>query len=204
VQLRRCRELWNDASSVTQHGNSPSWGSHTLLWLCGESLLHVEIFHGFSICHGICLFLRHKWFCLLLAVLHNRSGLSGTYRHCSAAYCCCFMLVVVEDYGLLTLMAYNSTTVSPRPVVYIEEHTRTRLTALCPGLPGWAGTRKVKTNLAFTEARDNEWHWHQLGHMQVCVSLQSDNHTSPHHSVLLQAGCPSCRPTNSIKALKAI
>ena len=28
------------------------------------------------------------------------------------------------------------------PVVYI--HTHTRLTALCPGLPGWASTRKVE------------------------------------------------------------
>jgi len=27
---------------------------------------------------------------------------------------------------------------------------------------------------------------------------------APHHSVFLQAGCPSCRPTNSVKALKAI
>jgi len=25
----------------------------------------------------------------------------------------------------------------------------------------------------------------------------------PHHSGFLQAGCPSCRPTNSVKALKA-
>jgi len=25
---------------------------------------------------------------------------------------------------------------------------------------------------------------------------------APHHSVFLQAGCPSCHPTNSIKALK--
>jgi len=25
----------------------------------------------------------------------------------------------------------------------------------------------------------------------------------PHHSVFLQTGCPSCHPTNSIKALKA-
>jgi len=25
----------------------------------------------------------------------------------------------------------------------------------------------------------------------------------PHHSVYLQAGCPSCYPTNSVKALKA-
>ena len=30
----------------------------------------------------------------------------------------------------------------------------------------------------FTEARDSEWQWHQLGHMQVCTSLQTDNHTS--------------------------
>ena len=27
---------------------------------------------------------------------------------------------------------------------------------------------------------------------------------APHHSVFLQAGCPSCHPTNSVKALKAI
>jgi len=25
----------------------------------------------------------------------------------------------------------------------------------------------------FTEARDSEWQWHQLGHMQVCTSLQT-------------------------------
>jgi len=28
----------------------------------------------------------------------------------------------------------------------------------------------------FTEAKDNEWQWHQLGHMQACTSLQTDNH----------------------------
>ena len=27
--------------------------------------------------------------------------------------------------------------------------------------------QKGKTNLDFTEARDSEWQWHQLGHMQV-------------------------------------
>jgi len=61
---------------------------------------------------------------------------------------------------------------------------------------------KGKTNLDFTEARDSKWHWHQLGHMQVCTSLQTDNHTSTPPLSFLQAGCPSCRPTNSIKALK--
>ena len=38
--------------------------------------------------------------------------------------------------------------------------------------------RKGKTNLDFTEASDSEWQWHQLGHMQVCTSLQTDNHAS--------------------------
>ena len=37
---------------------------------------------------------------------------------------------------------------------------------------------KGKTNLDFTEARDSEQQWHQLGHMQVCTSLQTDNHAS--------------------------
>ena len=38
--------------------------------------------------------------------------------------------------------------------------------------------QKDKTNLDFTEARDIEWQWHQLGHMQFCTSLQTDNHAS--------------------------
>ena len=38
--------------------------------------------------------------------------------------------------------------------------------------------QKGKTNLNFTEARNSEWQWHQLGHMQVCTSLQTDNHAS--------------------------
>ena len=38
--------------------------------------------------------------------------------------------------------------------------------------------QKGKTNLDFAEARDSEWQWHQLGHMQVCNSLQTDNHAS--------------------------
>ena len=35
--------------------------------------------------------------------------------------------------------------------------------------------QKGKTNLDFTEARGSEWQWHQLGHMQVCTSLQTDS-----------------------------
>jgi len=43
--------------------------------------------------------------------------------------------------------------------------------------------QKGKTNLDFAEARGSEWQWHQLGHMQVCNSLKTDNHASTHHSV---------------------
>jgi len=63
--------------------------------------------------------------------------------------------------------------------------------------------QKRKTNLDFSEARDSEWQRHQLGHMQVCTSLQTDNHASTPPLSFLQAGCPSCRPANSVKALKA-
>jgi len=64
--------------------------------------------------------------------------------------------------------------------------------------------QKGKTNLDFTEARDSEWQWYQLGHMQVGTLLQRDNHASTPPLSFLQAGCPSCRATNSVKALKAL
>jgi len=55
-------------------------------------------------------------------------------------------------------------------------------------------------NLDFTEARDSEWQWHQLGHMQVCTLLQIDNHASTPPLSFWQAECPL---TNSVKAPKA-
>ena len=62
--------------------------------------------------------------------------------------------------------------------------------------------QKGRTSLDFTEARDSEWH--QLGQTQVCTLLQKDNHASTPPLSFLQAGCPFCRPTNSVKALKAL
>ena len=41
------------------------------------------------------------------------------------------------------------------------------------------------------------------GHVQVCTSLQTDNHASTSPLSFLQAGYPSCCPTNIFKALKA-
>jgi len=64
--------------------------------------------------------------------------------------------------------------------------------------------QKGTTDLDFTEARDSELQWHQLGHMQVCTLLQTDNHASTPQLSFLQAGCLSCHPSNSVKALKAL
>jgi len=81
--------------------------------------------------------------------------------------------------------------------------THPRLTALFSGTTRMGRYQKGKTNLDFTEARDSEWQWHQLGHTQVCTSLQTDNQASTLPLSFLQTGCPFCRPTNSVKALKA-
>ena len=58
--------------------------------------------------------------------------------------------------------------------------------------------QKGKTNLDFPEARNSEWQWHQLGHMQVCTSLQADNHasTQPLSFYRLDA-LPAAQPTAS-------
>jgi len=50
----------------------------------------------------------------------------------------------------------------------------------------------------FTEARDSEWQWHQLGHMQVCTSLQTDNHASIPPQVFYRPDAlPAAQPTAS-------
>jgi len=57
---------------------------------------------------------------------------------------------------------------------------------------------KGKTNLDFTEARDSEWQWHQLDDMQVCTSLQTDNHAStPPLSFYRPDALPAAQPTVS-------
>ena len=62
---------------------------------------------------------------------------------------------------------------------YTDTHTHTHpFNDPLSGTTGVSRYPKNKTNLDFTEARDSEWQWHQLGHMQVCISLQTDNHAS--------------------------
>ena len=90
------------------------------------------------------------------------------------------------------------------PVSQTRTHTHTHpFNGPLTGTTQVSQYQKGKTNLDFTEARDSEWQWHQLGHMQICTSLQTNNHANTPPLSFLQAGCPSCHPTNSVKALKA-
>ena len=58
---------------------------------------------------------------------------------------------------------------------------------------------KGKTNLDSTEARDSEWQWNQLGRMQVCTSLQTDNQTSTPTAQFFYRldALPAAKPTAS-------
>jgi len=50
--------------------------------------------------------------------------------------------------------------------------------------PGELAPERLNQNQSgFPGARDNEWQWDQLGHMQIRTSPQTDNHASTHHSV---------------------
>ena len=82
--------------------------------------------------------------------------------------------------------------------------THTHLMVLFPGLPRWAGTRKVKPIwilLKQETVSGSGISW------AICKSAHHSRQIAtpaPHQSSFLQAGCPSCRPTNSVKALKEL
>ena len=66
--------------------------------------------------------------------------------------------------------------------------------------------QKGKTNVDFAEARDSEVNgigisWAIYASLHLAPD-RYDNHTNTPPLSFLQAGCLSCRPTNSVKALK--
>ena len=82
-------------------------------------------------------------------------------------------------------------------------HTHTRSTALFPGKPGSASIRNVKPIWILLKQETVSG---SCISWAVCKSASRSRQITtpaPHNSVLLQVGCPSCRPTNSVKAPKA-
>ena len=83
-------------------------------------------------------------------------------------------------------------------------YTYTRLTALFLGLPGWVGIRKVNPIWILLEQEivsGSGISW------AMCKSASRSRQITmpvPHNSSFLQARCPSCCQTNSVKALMAL
>jgi len=77
--------------------------------------------------------------------------------------------------------------------VKTNTHTRTH-----PFNGPLSGTTQVsqysKTNRDFIEAKDSEWQWHQLGHIQVCTSLHA---SIPPLSFYRMDALPATQPTPS-------
>ena len=75
--------------------------------------------------------------------------------------------------------------------------------ALFPGLPRWASTRKVEPIWILLKQETVSGSGISWAICKSATCSRQITTPAPHHSVFLQAGCPSCRPTNSVKALKA-
>ena len=77
-----------------------------------------------------------------------------------------------------------------------------RFTALFLGPPGWAGARRELLDFMVQWKINRGRH---TDHPDGCHSVRTNQCPPPPSSpYFLQAGCSSCRPTNSVKALKAI
>jgi len=91
-----------------------------------------------------------------------------------------------------------------------EEHTHTQLfycsSGICPASPGWAGTRKVKPGSLkpiWIYWSKRQWVAVVSAGLYASLHLIPDNHANIPPLRFLQAGSPSCHPTNSVKTLKA-
>ena len=87
-----------------------------------------------------------------------------------------------------------------RKLNLLKSHTHTRLMDLFKGLPGWTDTRKVKPIrilLKQETVSGSGIGW------AICKSASRSRQITMPVPSFLQAGCPSCLPTNSVKALKA-
>ena len=83
-------------------------------------------------------------------------------------------------------------------------HTHSHLTALFPGLPRWASTRKVKPIWILLKQETVSGSGISWAICKSAPCSRQTTHTSTPSLCFLQAGCPSCRPTKSVKALKAL
>ena len=153
----------------------------------------------------------HKW----VSAGHTPSNLLvlDRVRHFQLILICRFFI-----YFLLQRREYSLTDIRYRSntKIYTLKHNQNKLlqythTYTQPfngpfSRTTWVGRyQKGKTNLDLTEARDGEWVAVASAGPYASLHLAPDIQPRQHSTTrFLQAGCPSCHPTNSVKALKAV
>jgi len=106
------------------------------------------------------------------------------------------------------LEQHNSVLILTTVTVHTHTHTQPFYCCcgICPGPPRWAGTRKAKPGRSepiWVYWSERQWVAVASVGLYASLHLITDNHANIPPLSFLQAGCPSCRPTDSIKALKA-
>ena len=106
--------------------------------------------------------------------------------------------VAVESVFFITGLTMNSRRSRLQPCKLNSIHNR--FTALFPGPPGWAGARRELLDFMVQGKINRGRH---TDHAAGRHSIRTNQCPPPPSPIFLQAGCPSCYPTNSVKALKA-
>ena len=152
-----------------------------------------------------------RWLPVAIAVLLRYNTIRDAVLTCAQKLCMCMYVISCDSVAVNMMRKFLSTTDSKffhetasERITKISVHScLTKHTHMFNG-PFSLTTQvsryqKGKTNLDFTEARDSEWQWHQLGRMQVCTSLQTDNHasTTPLEVFCRPDAFPATQPTAS-------
>ena len=138
--------------------------------------------------------------CRLTMHIYNPGNVS--YILTSISYLpagCSFILkstftIILSVFGAKVAHSYHY-----RQLVMIRPpyHHHNRFTALLPGPSGWAGARRELLGFMVQG---------KINILTIWLGATPSRLTSAHlhhPPTFLQAGCPSCHPTNSAKALKA-
>ena len=104
-------------------------------------------------------------------------------------------------WGTVIIFRHVSLSVPTTGIYATTHHHHSRFTTPFPGPPGWwAGARREFLDFTvrgkINRGRHND-------HPAGCHCVWTNQCPPPPSPHFLQAGCPSCRPTNSVKALKA-
>jgi len=145
----------------------------------------------------------------ILSLWDRLTELQSYFDNFSPYQCFCFLFTVQYAYLVMFLLVSIKTLISI--YVYVNKicffqismsYTHIYLTALFLGLPGWAGTRKVKPIWILLKQETVSGSGISWAICKYAPRSRQITMPAPHHLAFLQTGCPSCHPTNDVKALK--